>query len=302
MKTFISRIGGYKIIESDTGEIRWETHFGFGTIQEGRCFKKGTILFIGAGENRDRHGFLKGEFLDELDHYPVWNKTIYYCMGFDVFHSHGGKMVRREEMSLWNSQGSKDQQRSKGMISESSDIAYRLQKYQIHKTENQQILWKTSGGPYLGLSGACEIMEDILFIGSMHFETFDMNKREFLLHLERLPAWNGTRYFCPNLSLHNCKVETRIEGQRNETKSRLPEITAIAKKKSINKYKETTEFRFIKTGLLESIPEIIRRWAKKIVIHAISLLLLLGSWAFNCLLRLWKVLKTRYVKKKRFGR
>ncbi|MBA3035057.1 MAG: hypothetical protein FP814_01040 [Desulfobacterium sp.] len=211
-------------------------------------------------------------------------------------------MVSREEMSLWNYQGSKDQRRPKAMVTESSETAYRLQKYEIIKTANHQILWKTSGGPYLGISGTGEIMEDILFIGSMRNETFDMNKREFLGHLDRLPEWDLTRYFCPKLSLHTCKVENRIEEQRNETKSRLPEITAIANEKSIYKYKETTEFRFIKTGLLESITEIIRRWAKKIVIHAISLLLLLGSCAFNCLLRLWKVLKTRYVKKKRFDR
>ena len=63
MKTNIYKLGEYKIIESDTGELRWEAHFGLGALQEGRCFKKGTILFIGPAESQ-RDGFLILEFID----------------------------------------------------------------------------------------------------------------------------------------------------------------------------------------------------------------------------------------------
>jgi hypothetical protein len=72
MKATIYRLGEWKIIESDTGELRWEAHFGFGGLQEERCFRKGMILFIGPAEI-NRPGLFKGEFLDHLKPcFPRW--------------------------------------------------------------------------------------------------------------------------------------------------------------------------------------------------------------------------------------
>ena len=311
MKTFIYKLREYKIIESDTGEIRWETHFGLGAIQEGRCFIKGTILFIGPGENTERHGFLKGEFLDDLNHYPMWIKTLYFCMGVEVFHSDSGEMVNREEMSLWHFQGSKDkisldivekdEKCSTDMAPESKEISYRLKRYEIIKTADNQILWKTPAGPYLGVNGTCDILEDILFIGSMHNEPFDIIKRDFLKYLDQLPKWNGTRYFCNKLSLHSCKVEPRIKEQRNEMKNRSPEGPLVLIKNPIDRCIANTEIKYIKPEVLEGITEIFKKSAKIVVVYAISLVLSIASFVFYFLSRLWKALKTRYIKKNRGG-
>ncbi|MFZ0448217.1 MAG: hypothetical protein WAL98_03160, partial [Desulfatiglandaceae bacterium] len=96
----IYKLGEYKIIESDMGELRWEAHFGFATLQEGRCFRKGTILFIGPAEN-DRAGFLKGDFFDHIKPFPAWSETKYCCRGLDIYHCKTCKRVTKQEMLLW---------------------------------------------------------------------------------------------------------------------------------------------------------------------------------------------------------
>jgi hypothetical protein len=48
--------------------LSWEAHFGLGALQEGKCFRKGMILFIGPAEG-DRPGYLKKDFLDHLKQY-----------------------------------------------------------------------------------------------------------------------------------------------------------------------------------------------------------------------------------------
>src|SRR5210317_2099408 len=100
MKETIYRLGEFKIIESDTGPLIWEAHYGFGEIQKGRCFRKGNILFIDSAESY-QNGFLKGEFLDDLKKYPKWDKTKYFGNGVDVHHCKNGKSVTKEEMMLW---------------------------------------------------------------------------------------------------------------------------------------------------------------------------------------------------------
>jgi len=100
MKIDIYKLGEYKIIESDTGELRWEAHFGFATLQEGRCFRKGTILFIGPAEN-DRVGFLKGDFLDHIKQFSKWSKTKYCCRSLEIYHCRTYRRVTKQQMLLW---------------------------------------------------------------------------------------------------------------------------------------------------------------------------------------------------------
>lgn len=94
------RLGDYKITESSTDDVRWEAHHGFGALQEGRCFRKGAILFIGPAEN-EQVGFLKGDFLDHIKASPAWSKTRYYCSAVDLYHCDTGKRVDKQEMLMW---------------------------------------------------------------------------------------------------------------------------------------------------------------------------------------------------------
>ncbi|MFC1883839.1 hypothetical protein ACFL2O_03615 [Thermodesulfobacteriota bacterium] len=252
MKTNIYKLGEYKITEFYTGELRWETHFGLGELKEGRCYRKGEILFLGPAENH-RDGFLKLEFIGHLKAFPLWLKTKYYCDHLEVFHCETGGKVTMEDILLWildsemykgdelnlNNSGQHwdviDTERSTG------NVAFRLQKFEIIKNPDGQIVWKTYGGAGNLRIGMCLIIEDILFIGPMQNEQINFSKREFLGHLELLPEWNETKYFSPRLSLRECGavIKKQEEGKRWFDKWKSATKTHSVK----NIYKKTAEFK-----------------------------------------------------------
>jgi hypothetical protein len=249
MKKTIYRLGEYKIIESDTGQLMWEAHFGFGEFQKGQCFKKGSILFIGPAENC-QNGFLKGEFLDDLKKYPKWSKTKYFGNGVDVHHCKNGKSVTKEEMMLWTLGRSLGEgveihndapkvfsnSASEGKVTENA--AYRLQRYEIIVRAGGQIISRTYSGSNSVNSGNCFILENILFIGPQQNKPSNFNKRQFLANLRKLPIWEQTAYFSKRFSLHKCEPGNEVKEER----IRLPYETNATKKYGAgNEYKNNSE-------------------------------------------------------------
>lgn len=216
MKENYYKLGDYKIIESGSGDLRWEAHFGIGELKEGRCFQKGSILFIGLAESQ-RDGFLKLEFLDHLKEYPDWLKTKYYCEDHEVFRRKSGKRVTREEMRLWMFEPDRvaetialpmgtcfDSNDDTSSIS-TENAAFRLQRYEITSKTNGQIGWRDYSAGGIFRTGECTIIEDILFLGPWQGVQTDLTKRQFLANLSHLPEWNQTKYYCPRFSLHECR-------------------------------------------------------------------------------------------------
>lgn len=251
MKKNIYKLGEYKIIESDTDELIWEAHFGLGAFQEGRCFKKGAVLFIGPAESQG-DGFLKLEFIDHLKPFPAWLKTKYYCRGLEVYHCKTGKRVAKDEMLLWmldrnvnegeSIYSEKPEQRSNyiSTMIETGDVAFRLQQYEIIKKTTGQIVWKINTGPNTVSGGNCIILEDILFIVPGQNEQTNLIKQQFLANLKQLSEWNQTKYYCHRLSLHDCKTGNILqeEGERLPGERRETEEHDIR-----NGYKNTAEFK-----------------------------------------------------------
>ena len=227
MEENIYRLGEYKIIEDDTGQLRWEAHSGIGEYQEGKCYKKGMILFIGPVEGKG-DGLLKLEFMDQLKKFPEWQKTKYYCESFDLYNCGTGKKVTRAEMQLWsfdhgsdkeaitNSDKFEDNFKDPSCFQSREGVAYRLKKYEINKKENGKILWKSFSGPSSIKTGTCIICDDILFVGPSENEQTDLNKQEFLRGLEQLPIWDQTKYFCPALFLNECKRINQVWGKKKK--------------------------------------------------------------------------------------
>jgi len=237
MNETIYRLGEYKIIESDTGHLMWEAHFGFGGSQKGRCFRKGSILFIGSAESY-QNGFLKGEFLDDLKKYPKWGKTKFHYTGVGVCHCINGKSVTKEEMMLWTlSRGREEgielhreaaktfsKGASAGKVTENA--VYRLQRYEITVGADGQIISKTYSGSKCVNSGNCFIIENILFICPQQSKPSYFNKRQFLANLRQLPNWDQTAYFSKRFSLHECK----LGNEEKEKRKKLPYETNATQK------------------------------------------------------------------------
>ena len=304
MKTDTYKLGEYKIIESDSGDLIWEAHFGLGEIKEGRCFRKGTILFIGPAKIR-RDGFLKLEFMAHLKRFPDWLKTKYYCNGFEVYQCKTGKKVTQDEMKLWmlyrdinkerrqNSLKSKQPSHDVSSKTASRAVVFKLQNYVIEKL-NDQIAWKTQAGPNTCSGGTGIILEDILFMGLRQEEQMNLSKRQFLDNLEQLPDWNQTKYYSPKLSLHHCRVSDKVHRERKE----WPDERRAAEKHVAKKgHKGNTAFKLTKTIQMAKNAHFFVHWARKWFTCVADWILLIMPILFAYLFGLWKKLKERWFDK-----
>ena len=251
MRETIYRLGEYKIIESGTGQLSWEAHFGFGESQNGRCFRKGSILFIGSAESH-QNGFLKGEFLDELKKYPKWGKTRFYRIGIGVRHCKNGKSVTKEEMILWTlgcsrKEGIEIHRSAPKNFSNGAPVrkvtenaVYRLQRYEIIVGTDGQIISRTYSGSNSVTWGNCFILENILFIGPQQGKPANFNKRQFLASLLQLPNWDQTAYFSKRFFLNECKTGNEVKEERKK----FPYETNPTKKEvTENEYKNKSATR-----------------------------------------------------------
>ena len=75
------QLGRYKIIESESGELRWNTCTHLNHLKVGRGFIEGKILFVN-GKIIEESEFSKREFFNRLNQFPKWEKTPYYCTNY----------------------------------------------------------------------------------------------------------------------------------------------------------------------------------------------------------------------------
>ena len=214
-KVSFYKMGEYKITEKDSDDLLWEIHFGMGALKEGKCFRKGQILFLGPARD-ERPGFLTGEFLDHIKPFPCWMKTRYYCLGFHIRRCDTGEKVSEHEMRLWVNNPVRhlackgDPQKhdpilkANGPDGNDIDVSYALKNYEIAIKGNGMVLWKKSGTHNRVNSGRCLIMEDILFIGPPENEQPDTLKRQFHERLKLLPIWDCTEYYSCDFAILDC--------------------------------------------------------------------------------------------------
>ena len=82
-KASVYQLGRYKIIEAESGQLRWNTCTHLDRLKVGRGFINGKILFV----NRkiiEESGFSKREFFNLLKQLPKWKKTPYYCTNYTL--------------------------------------------------------------------------------------------------------------------------------------------------------------------------------------------------------------------------
>ena len=215
MKATFYKLGEYKIIEDDNGALWWEAHAGLGALIGGKCFTRGEILFIGPRESEES-GFLANEFLNQLDRFPKWERTKFYCLNYEVRYCKSGRKLTEEEIAAWSRSQSQWTEETglsgiplgKGDQVQGSasteDVSYRLGRYEIIRKPNGQVWWKIPSGRTGLRVGKGIITGDILFIGAVEAEEPGNLQSQFLKRLDQLPEWKTTPYYSLSYALYVC--------------------------------------------------------------------------------------------------
>ncbi len=189
------RLAEYKIIEGEDGHIWWETHSGFCAVKMGNCFINGSILFIEPGQTSEENGFLKGEFIDQLNRLPKWVKTKYYCTSFNIVKC---KADQNRKPSSANNQWFKSP--------DQGDVSYRLGQFEIIEKMDGKLLWKSYSGRWTIKIGTCYVDGNILLFGRGEPEKTNIIKKDFLERLFLLSVWEKTKFLCHNYTLYSCET------------------------------------------------------------------------------------------------
>ena len=119
------------------------------------------------------------------------------------------------------------------------NTAYRLAEYKILQNKHGDLWWETHIGLGSMKTGKGFINGDILFIVPSDITVPGFLKGEFLDHLNRLPKWKKTKYYCASYKISECqsvsqkplvegtdsRLKLKVKLQRHESTQR-----AVAKK------------------------------------------------------------------------
>jgi hypothetical protein len=223
MKMISYRLAQYKIIENENGDLWWECYADFATTNSGKCFIAGNILFLEPYSEVSEPGYLILEYNELLNKLPRWEKTKYYCSSYTLRPSKTGRILPKKELSK---RSCKRTERVKNSVTtegsgnggiepkqsdETKAISYRLAQYEIMEGENGEVWWKAHAGLGRVRHGKCFIEDSILFIGASNADVKKPGepgflRREFITHLNQLPQWEKTKYYCSGYTLRSCKT------------------------------------------------------------------------------------------------
>ncbi len=196
------RLVEYKITENLSGYLWWERHFGLGSFKRGQCFIRGNILFIEFSDIAE-DGFLKMEFIEQLNRLPKWRKTKYYCLNYKIYNCKTGNNPSLQEMTAPSHLSRMNRKPCRDRITDC--ISYRLGKYEIIEESNGQIRWNSHKRFNMSKTGNCSTAREILFIWPAESEKAGLSKNEFAQHLSLFPNWTKTAYYCDVYSLYYCE-------------------------------------------------------------------------------------------------
>ena len=224
------RLGRYRIIEDQYGQLRWESYFCFARTKTGRCFIAGNILFLEPSTELTEPGYLIGEYKQLVDRLPQWTKTKYYCSFYTMKACDAGttpplKTIGSQTPAQMETvtNGLKAQVASRpeygvNLSRHTKADSYRLAHYKIIEYERGGLWWKTYSGLGHLKSGRCFVEGDILFIGHPENEEAGA-RRKFVEHLRQLPKWKKTKYYCSRYTLETCNPGTARSSEATSERS-----------------------------------------------------------------------------------
>ena len=138
-------------------------------------------------------------------------------------------------------------------------IAYRLAEYKITENEHGDLWWETHIGLGSLKIGKCFINGDILFIKQSDSTGPGFLNGEFLDHLNKLPKWEKTKYYCASYKIYKCQYVSRkplFEGM----KIRLQDEAILRKNGLIQKEAAKATRKSVKVDTIEHISYKLRRY------------------------------------------
>ena len=137
--------------------------------------------------------------------------------------------------------------------------AYRLAEYKVIENEHADLWWETHIGLGSLKTGKCFINGDILFIKPSDSTGPGFLKGEFLDHLNKLPKWEKTKYYCASYKIYKCKSGSRkpiLEGMNG----RLQNKAILRKNGSTQREVAKTTCKSVKAYPTDHISYKLRRY------------------------------------------
>jgi hypothetical protein len=148
------------------------------------------------------------------------------------------------------------------------DRFYRLGQYKIIEKHNGALWYESYGGFSSVRGGKCFTEGDILFLGASETKEHGYLLLEFKEHLDQLPRWEKTKYYCPSYTIYSSKT-----GRRCLPEEREKEVDKGPGRIKNNVYAEVTKGRRIITKQSVATEVII-----KIKVRATETLELFRDW------------------------
>jgi hypothetical protein len=138
-------------------------------------------------------------------------------------------------------------------------IAYRLAEFKITENQHGDLWWEMHIGLGSLKIGKCFINGDILFIKPSDSTGPGFLKGEFLDHLNKLPKWEKTKYYCASYKIYECQ-SIRREQLFDGVKSRLHGETILRKSELIQKEITKAARKSVKVDTKKHIPYKLQRY------------------------------------------
>lgn len=219
------RVGEYQLSDLGGTELRWEAHAGFATIQEGRCYILDEVLLIGPPQIEEPGAF-KGDFLDSLKRFPIWEKTRFYCVNACLFRCSDGRCLTWEEVAALAAITALNRNSTERPDKVLDDLLvgnFRLGTYEIFRKNDGSLRWQGHPGSKNIKEGKAFLLGDLLFLAPGMQKAYPKGREEFNRRITLLPPWKATTYFVIHMMLRECQKP--IDGMRGRH-MHAPEIVA----------------------------------------------------------------------------
>ena len=293
----VYRLDKYVVTEYGNGQLWWVTHVALGEQRGGRCFICSNILIIGEWSGEE-DGYLIGEFYEQLEKLPAWDKTRYYCSVSDLLDAGTGQNMTNALLEKRLSVLNMTRAELKPVTGrEPGD--FRLGPYWI-TVSGKDIFWHAYGELNRIRVGQCFIESDLLFLGDQSQDKEAYYKQEFFKKLHLLSPWDRTIAWSRIQALKVCRQDTQKERPGIGVKWSEQSVDETHTAQRLDHYKAALKRQLMSglAGLKTAWSSVFagKVWLKYLVMLAAAALLLALAMTFHAAKKMFHWAKERHHK------